>query len=75
MKAKEKKELEHELQELVIAFDSLYARCLVGVSKGSVLLEEKVFDALAIPDSISRLDCGHYAGKTKNGLRITTVRD
>lgn len=68
------KEIEHDLQLLSIQFDKLYAAdVIVGVSKGSIQVEEKIFDLLA--DPVTRLDCGHYAGKTKNGLRITTVRD
>ena len=75
MTEQEKKELEHELQELVIRHDSLYARCLIGVSTGSVHLTELGFNEMAVPNSIVSAGEAHYKGKTKNGLCITTIRD
>ena len=49
----------------------------MGITKGSVLLDEDAFDVLAIPDSIySIVDTdGQYSGKTENGLRIKTIKD
>lgn len=76
MKAKEKKEFEHELQVLVIQFNRLYAGHLIGIGRSNAHLDEEAFDALALPDSIVGLrEDNHFSAYTKNGLRITTVRD
>ena len=73
----ELKQLEHELQELVIAFDKLYAAdYFIGVSEKSAHLTNEGFDLLAIPDSIQEIPYSgnQFEGRTINGLKITVCR-
>ena len=73
----EQKQLEKDLQELVIAFDKLYATDLfICASKDYAHLTDGGFDLLAVPDSIKEIpDSGNqFEGRTKNGLRIIVCR-
>lgn len=70
----ELKELEHDLQELAIAFDKLYAGHLISVADSYAHLDNKGFELLAVPDSIQDIpdSGGHKSGKTINGLKLVT---
>ena len=70
----ELKQLEHDLQELVIAFDKLYAGHMISITGNYAHLDNEGFDLLAVPDSIQEIPSNdnQYEGRTINGLKIVT---
>ena len=72
----EQKQIEKDLQEMVIAFDKLYATVLIGVNGSCAHLSNEGFDSLVVPESIQEIpDSGNqFEGRTINGLKIVTCR-